>query len=172
MCRGGRGGEIEVDKNLRREESKKYWGSSWYREVTNPRPTIRSYNPNMAIVFYAQLYGRFIETKSSLGRKEIHRAIQSYNFLGDSFSNREDVPTPIQLRRKRQPQHLKRWFFLKSKSIFFTSIAPVLPRPVKRKLSCSALKSASHFLTFNLEQLEANYYWENKIRPNVYLKIQ
>ena len=32
----------------------------------------------------------------------------SSNFLGGSFSNRDNIGTPIQFRRQGQPQHLKR----------------------------------------------------------------
>ena len=41
------------------------------------------------------------------------------NFLGGSFGNRDNARAPIQFRRERQPQHLKRLFFLKNRSICF-----------------------------------------------------
>ena len=51
---------------------------------------------------------RFIETQSSLRSKKIHRRNQDSSFLGGSFSNRDNLRAPIQLRREGQPQHLKR----------------------------------------------------------------
>ena len=45
----------------------------------------------MATVFHAKLYARFVEIKSSLKRKKLHRTNQSSNFLGSSFSNRDNV---------------------------------------------------------------------------------
>ena len=44
---------------------------------------------------------------------------QGSNFLGDSFSNRDNVRASIQFRTDSEPQHLKRWFFLKNKPINF-----------------------------------------------------
>ena len=53
-------------------------------------------------------YGRFIEMQSNLRRKKLHRTNQGSNFLGGSFSNRDNARAPIQFRRERQPQYLKR----------------------------------------------------------------
>ena len=45
---------------------------------------------------------------------------QNFNFLGGSFSNRDNVRTPTLFRRTSQPQHLiKRWLFLKNRYILF-----------------------------------------------------
>ena len=65
----------------------------------------------MTTVFHAWPYGRFIEIQSNLRRKKLHRTNQGSNFLGGSFSNRDNVRAPIQFRRESQPQHLKRWIF-------------------------------------------------------------
>ena len=54
-----------------------------------------------------------------LSRKKLHRTNQGSNFLGGSFSNRDNVRAPIQFRRESQPQHAKRRFFLKSRPIHF-----------------------------------------------------
>ena len=59
-------------------------------------------SPDMTTVFYTWAYGRFIEIQSNLKRKELHRTNQSSNFRGDSFSNRDNVKTPIQSRREGQ----------------------------------------------------------------------
>ena len=64
--------------------------------------------PGMTTVFHAWSYGRFIEIQSSLRRKKLYRTNQSSNFLGDSFSNRENVTPPLQFRRESQSQHLER----------------------------------------------------------------
>ena len=65
----------------------------------------------MTAVFHTWPYGRFIEIQSNLRRKKLHRMNQGSNFLGGSFSNRDNVRAPIQFRRESQPQHLKRCFF-------------------------------------------------------------
>ena len=74
----------------------------------------------MKIVFHAWPYGIFIEIQSNLRRKKLHRMNQSSNFLGGSFSNRDNVRAPIQFGRKSQPQHLNRWFFLKNRPMNLT----------------------------------------------------
>ena len=51
---------------------------------------------------------------------------QGSNFPEGSLSNRDNVRTPIQFRRESDPQHLKRWLFLKADPSFFTSIVLVL----------------------------------------------
>ena len=40
-------------------------------------------------------HGRFIEMQSNLTRKKRHRTNQGSNFLGDSFSNRDNERAPI-----------------------------------------------------------------------------
>ena len=40
-------------------------------------------------------------------RKKL-RTNQGFNFLGSSFSNRDNVRAPIQFRRENQAQNLKR----------------------------------------------------------------
>ena len=44
---------------------------------------------------------------------------QGSNFLGGSFSNRDNVRALIQFRKEKQPQDFKRWFVLKNKPIHF-----------------------------------------------------
>ena len=46
--------------------------------------------------------------ESNLRRKKLYRMNQSSNFLGGSFSNRDNVRAPIQFGRESQSQHLKR----------------------------------------------------------------
>ena len=41
------------------------------------------------------------------------------NFHEGSFSNRDNVPAAIKFTREGQPQHLKRWFFLKDRPIHY-----------------------------------------------------
>ena len=59
----------------------------------------------MATVFHAWLYGIFIEIQSNLKGKKFHRMNQGSNFLGGSFSNRDNVRALIQFRRESQPQN-------------------------------------------------------------------
>ena len=73
----------------------------------------------MTTVFHVWLYGRFKEIQSNIMRKKLHRTNQGSNFLGDSFSNRNNVRAPIQFTRESQPKHFKRLFVLKNKSTHF-----------------------------------------------------
>ena len=58
--------------------------------------------------------------QSDLRRKKLlYRANQGFNYLGGSFISRDTVRVPIQLRRESQPQHLKKWFFLKNRPVHF-----------------------------------------------------
>ena len=45
--------------------------------------------------------------QSNLRRNKLHTTNQGCNFLGGSFSNRDNVRAPIQSRRENQPQHLQ-----------------------------------------------------------------
>ena len=94
----------------------------------------------MTTVFHARPYGRFIEIQNNVRRKKVHRTSQDSNFLGDSFSNRDNIRVPNQFRRERQPQLHKRLFFLKNRPINFhikqkkfsfssTAISKPLPAP-------------------------------------------
>ena len=58
----------------------------------------------MTTVFHTWPNDRFIEIQSNLRRKKLHRTNQGSNFLGGSFSNRDNVRAPIQFRRESQPQ--------------------------------------------------------------------
>ena len=88
----------------------------------------------MTTVLHARPYGRFIEIHKNFRRKKLHRTNQELNFLGNSFSNRDNVRVPIQFERERQPQHLKRpiHFHINSTSVI---------KPVKRnELSFSSIE--------------------------------
>ena len=71
-------------------------------------------------------HGWSIEIQSNFKRSKLHRKNQGSNFLGGGFSYRNNVRDQIQFRKERQPQHLKRWFFLKKRPTIFTSTAQVL----------------------------------------------
>ena len=58
----------------------------------------------MTAVFHTWPYGRLIEIQSNLRRKKLHRTNQGSDFLRGSFSNRDNVRSPIQFRRESQPQ--------------------------------------------------------------------
>ena len=70
----------------------------------------RSTSPDMTTVFYTWPYGRFIEIQSNLRRKKLHRMNQVSNFLGGSFSNRDNVRAQIQFKEKVNPSILKDYF--------------------------------------------------------------
>ena len=86
----------------------------------------------MTTVSHTRSYGRFIEIESNLRRKKLHRINQDSKFLGGSFSNSNNVRAPIQFRRKRQPQNLKRWFFLNNRPIHFHINRTSVIWPVKQ----------------------------------------
>ena len=85
----------------------------------------------MTTVFHAWPCGRFVEIQSNLRRNKLHRTNQGSNFVGGSFSNKDNVRTPIQFRRESQPQHLKRLFFLKNRVIYFHISSTSVIRSVK-----------------------------------------
>ena len=94
--------------------------------------TTRSTSPDMTEEFHALLYGRFIKIQGNLRRSTLHRTNKGSNFLGGSFSNRDNVRAPIQFRREGQPQHLKKWFFLKNRAIHFHINSSSINRLVSR----------------------------------------
>ena len=100
----------------------------------------RSTSPDMKAVFHIWLYGRFIEMQRNLRRKKLHRTNQGSNFLGGSFSNRDNVRVPIQFRRESLAQHLRRWSFLKNRPIHFHMNSTSVIRPIKQnQLSFSSI---------------------------------
>ena len=80
----------------------------------------------MTTVSFAWSYGRFREIKSKLRRKKPHKTNQASNFLGGSFSIRENVRAPIQFRRESQPRTLKYGFSSRTDPSIFTSMPPAL----------------------------------------------
>ena len=82
----------------------------------------------MTTVFHAWLYGRFTEIESNIRRKKLHRTNQGSNFLGGSFSNRDNVRAQYNLEEKVNPSipALKDDFPSRKDPSVFTSIAPVL----------------------------------------------
>ena len=99
----------------------------------------------MTTVFYARPYCRFIKIQSFL-RKKLHGTNQAANFLGCSFCNRDNVRPPIQFRKERQCQHLKRWLFFKRRPIHFHINRPSVIRLVKQVEYFAVLNSMSQFL--------------------------
>ena len=90
--------------------------------MNGDRKIMQSVNmTTVTTVFNGMPYCRFIEIQEqrNLKRKKCYKKNQDSNFLGGSFSNRGNVRVPIQFRRKKQPQHLKRQFFLKNRPIHF-----------------------------------------------------
>ena len=64
----------------------------------------------MKTAIYLRLDDKYIEIKSNLQRKTLHRINQGSNFFGEIFSNRENVRTPIQLENKDSTGILKMVF--------------------------------------------------------------
>ena len=75
----------------------------------------------MTTVFYALPYGGFVEIQSNL-----HRMNEVGNFLGGSFSNRDNVRAPIEFRRENQSQHFKKDVSSRKDPSIFTSAELVL----------------------------------------------
>ena len=92
----------------------------------------RGTSPDVTTVFHTWVDSRFVEIESNLRRKKLYRTNQSSNFLEGSFDNRYNVIPPIQFKREAQPQHLKRWFSLKSRPIHFHINRTIVIRPVKQ----------------------------------------
>ena len=77
---------------------------------------------NITNAVHEKLYDIFIESNSNIKkgknlhrkRKELHKTNQGSNFLGDNFSNRDNVRAPIQLRGVRQSHYIKTLFFFKA----------------------------------------------------------
>ena len=94
----------------------------------------------MKTVFHAWPYGRFIVIQNNLSRKK--RTNQGSNLLGSSFTNRGNIRAPIQFWRERQPQYLKKWFFLKNRPVhFYTNNISViwLVKQNKLNFACTSL---------------------------------
>ena len=79
--------------------------------------------------------------ESNLRRKKPHGKNQGSNFLGDSFSSRDNLRALVLFRRKSQSSPLR------ADPLIFTSVAPVLlDWWNKTSWIFAALKSTSHFL--------------------------
>ena len=90
----------------------------------------RSINPTMTTVFQVRSYGRFVERKSKVRRKKLHRINQGSNFPRGSFGSADNVRVSIQFRRRRQSQHLQRQFSIKIRPIYFYINSTTVIRPV------------------------------------------
>ena len=89
-------------------------------------------------VYIERSYGRFKEIQSNLRRKKLHKTNQCSNFLGRSFSNRDNVSVPIQFRGEHQ--HLK-IFSLKNIAIHSHINSTSAITPIKQnQLSFSSIK--------------------------------
>ena len=112
---------------------------------------VKSNSVDMTTKFHEKPYGRFIEIQSNLWRKKLHRTNQGSNFLGGSFSNRDNIRASIQFRREGQPQHLQRLFFLRNRPIHFHINSTSQTKSVKffhhlnqQATSCTSLHCLVH----------------------------
>ena len=108
-------------------------GSKW-RSNSLAYPFFVAYHQaSMTTVPHTWPCGRFIEIQSNLRRKKLHRTNEGSNFLGGSFTNRDNVIATIQFRRKSHhpattqppPSILKEDFSSRTDPSIFSSIAPV-----------------------------------------------
>ena len=82
--------------------------------VTYRTIPIRGISPEIATIYLSR-------SRATSGQKKIHRTNQGSNFLGGSFSNRDNAGVPIQLRREIQHKSLKDDFSSRTDpSIFFS----------------------------------------------------
>ena len=75
----------------------------------------------MTTLFHTWLYGTIKEIQSNIRRKELYRTNQVSNFLGGSFSNRDNLRAQSNLEEKPNPSISKDVFSSTYPSIF-TSI--------------------------------------------------
>ena len=80
----------------------------------------------MTTVFHAKSYGRFIEIKSILREKKLHRRNHGSSFLGGSFSNRDNLGIQFNLEEKNSSKTLKDNFSSRIDPSIFIPVAPEL----------------------------------------------
>ena len=117
-------------------------------------------------VFCTWRYCRYIEIQSNIRGNKLHRTNQGFNFLGGSFSNRDNVRAPIQFRMEIQPQHLKRWFnkytfCFNDKVVIISRITSELL--VLSKILMISLSQSSHNNRISCEMINWKYYQSFKI---------
>ena len=93
-------------------------GSEWRTSSLKCSSNIFKHQPRYEIS-QARPYGRFIDIKINFRRKKLHMTNQGSNFLVGIFSNRFNVRASIQIRRKRQSQHVQN-FSLRTNPSSFT----------------------------------------------------
>ena len=81
----------------------------YFRSSYNIPFAARTTNPGMATGFHVRVSGRFLDIQSNLTRKNF--IDQGSDFLLGSFSNSHNSRVTIQFSWKRQPQHIKGWFY-------------------------------------------------------------
>ena len=107
----------------------------------------RNTSPDMSSVFHAWSHGKSIEIQSNLRRKKLHRTKQGSKYLGGNFSNRNNVKSWIQFRRKIQPSILNNYFSSRIDPSIVTSITSLLlDWSNNTSLVLPALKSTNYFL--------------------------
>ena len=124
----------------------------------------------MTTVFHGRPYGRFIDIQSNLRRLKFDKTNQGSNFLGDSFSNRDYVIGSIQLRRKSQPQHLKRSFLLKTRPIHFHINSNSVFKPIKRnQFLFFSIQINKPLLApiYNVSQIRFKFSWQFQLLPKI-----
>ena len=73
----------------------------------------------MTTISHAKPNDKFIDIKCKIRGKKIYRTNQDSNFLSGSLSNGDKVSSPIQFKKEKQSQNLKREFFIMGRPIHF-----------------------------------------------------
>ena len=124
----------------------------------------------MTTVFHTWLYGRFTENQSNLRRKKPHRTNQGSNFLGGSFSSRDNVSATIQFRIENQRQHLKRCFLFKNRPFHIPINRISVIRPIKRnKLSFSSIEINNPLPApvLSVSKIRFNFSYQLSLLPHI-----
>ena len=94
----------------------------------------------MTTVFHAWPHSIFIKIRSNLRRQKLHRKNQGSNFLGGSFSNRDNVKASIQFGREMHPP-ASQMIFPQEQTIYFHINSTSVIRPVQQnQLSFSSIE--------------------------------
>ena len=101
----------------------------------------------MTTVFHLQTYGSFTKIQSYLRRKKLHETNQGSNFLGSIFSNRDNVRTSIQFRRKSTPCIFEDDFSSMTGPIHFHINSTNVIRPVKQNQLIFSSRQVTSCLT-------------------------
>ena len=159
--------------------SKRKTNSPTYTYIFVVYPTILSSSqPRHNSIPWKVVWQIYRDTEQPHLKETLHRTDQGSNFLGGSLSNR-DVRAPIQFRRERQPQHLKRLFFLKNRPIHFQINSNKVIRLVKQNnLSFSRIEinkllpASEHSVLYIRFKFTSQFWFLPQIRCLITLRVE